>query len=214
MGLVSLVLVSRKSIFQLLALSLSMSLSLSLTAMLNAAVIVQLRVVEGEGAVSGTGTRATRGITVQATDEAGKPVDGAAVSFRLPDEGPSGVFASGLRTEVVTTKADGRATIWGMQWNKSAGQFEIRITAVKDQARAGIVSAQYLSDTAGKSVTSAGGFQVSHHSRNKWLLISAAVAGAGAGMVFAKSSQTAKATVAPTAPTQIGSPSILIGRPQ
>ena len=211
MGIVSLVLVSRRSIFQLLALALS----LCLTATLNAAVIVQLRVVEGEGAVSGTGTRATRGITVQATDEAGKPVDGAAVSFRLPDEGPSGVFASGLRTEVVTTKADGRATIWGMQWNKSAGQFEIRITAVKDQARAGIVSSQYLSDTAtGKSVTSAGGFQVSHHSRNKWLLISAAVAGAGAGMVFAKSSQTAKATVAPTAPTQIGSPSILIGRSQ
>ena len=211
MGLVSLVLVSRKSIFQLLALSLSVSL----TATLNAAVIVQLRVVEGEGAVSGTGTRATRGITVQATDEAGRPVDGASISFRLPDEGPSGVFASGLRTEVVTTKADGRATIWGMQWNKSAGQFEIRITAVKDQARAGIVSSQYLSNTAtGKSVTSAGGFQVSHHSRNKWLLISAAVAGAGAGMVFAKSSQTAKATVAPTAPTQIGSPSILIGRPQ
>ena len=192
-----------------------MALSLCLTATLNAAVIVQLRVVEGEGAVSGTGTRATRGITVQATDEAGKPVDGAAVSFRLPDEGPSGVFASGLRTEVVTTKADGRATIWGMQWNKSAGQFEIRITAVKDQARAGIVSSQYLSDTAtGKSVTSAGGFQVSHHSRNKWLLISAAVAGAGAGMVFAKSSQTPKATVAPTTPTQIGSPSILIGRSQ
>lgn len=202
-------LVSQGSIFQLGALALS----LCLTATLNAAVIVQLRVVEGEGAVSGTGTRATRGITVQATDEAGKPVDGASVSFRLPDDGPSGVFASGLRTEVVTTKADGRATIWGMQWNKSAGQFEIRITAVKDQARAGIVSAQYLSDTdAAKSVSSAGGFQASHHSRNKWLLISAAAAGAGAGMIFAKSSQTAKATVAPTTPTQIGSPSILIGR--
>ena len=204
-------LVRQRSIVQLLALAAS----LWLTGSLNAAVIVQLRVVEGEGAVSGTGTRATRGITVQATDEAGKPVDSASVSFRLPDEGPSGVFASGLRTEVVTTKADGRATIWGMQWNKTAGQFEIRITAVKDQARAGIVSSQYLSDTAtGKSVTSAGGFQVSHHSRNKWLLISAAVAGAGAGMVFAKSSQTPKATVAPTAPTQIGSPSILIGRSQ
>ncbi len=185
------------------------------TTPLNAAVIVQLRVVEGEGAVSGTGTRATRGITVQATDEAGKPVEGASVSFRLPDEGPSGVFASGLRTEVVTTKADGRATIWGMQWNKVAGQFEVRITAVKDQARAGIVSSQYLSDTASaKSGSSAGGFEVSHHSRNKWLLISAAVAGAGAGMVFAKSSQTAKATVAPSIATQIGSPSILIGGPK
>ena len=152
---------------------------------------------------------------MQATDEAGKPVDGASVSFRLPEVGPSGVFASGLRTEVVTTKPDGRATVWGMQWNKVPGPFEIRITAVKDQARAGIVSAQYLSDTAAaRSGPGASGFQASHHSRNKWLLISAALAGAGAGMVFAKSSQSAKATVAPTIPTQIGSPSILIGGPK
>ena len=166
--------------------------------------------------MSGTGTRATRGISVQVTDEAGKPVDGAAVSFRLPDEGPSGVFASGLRTEVVTTKADGRATIWGMQWNKTPGQLEIRITAVKDQARAGIVSSQYLSDTgAAKSGgSSAGGFQASHHSRNKWLLVTVAVAGAGAGLVFARSPQTAAPTVAPIASTQVGSPGILIGRPQ
>ena len=202
-------LVRQPSIFQLGAFALS----LSLTASLNAAVIVQLRVVEGEGAVYGTGTRAARGITVQATDEAGKPVEGASVSFRLPEEGPSGVFSSGLRTEVVTTKADGRATIWGMQWNKTAGQFEVRITAVKDQARAGIVSAQYLSDAAAAQSAGRGSaFQASHHSRNKWLLISAVAAGAGAGLVFAKSSQTAKATVAPTAPTQIGSPSIIIGK--
>src|SRR5437764_4013393 len=140
---------------------------------LDGAVIVQLRVVEGEGSVYGTASRATRGLTVQVTDETGKPVDGAAVSFRLPDEGPSGVFSSGLRTEVVSTKADGRATVWGMQWNKTPGPFEIRITAVKDQARAGIVSAQYLSDTV---VAKAGGgtFQPSHHSVGKWLLIAAA----------------------------------------
>ena len=206
-------LVRQKSIFQLLILALF--LHLTATFPLDAAVIVQLRVVEGEGAVSGTGTRATRGISVQVTDEAGKPVDSAAVSFRLPDEGPSGVFASGLRTEVVTTKTDGRASIWGMQWNKLPGQLEIRITAVKDQARAGIVSSQYLSDTAAaKSVgTSSGGFQASHHSRNKWLLITVAVAGAGAGLVFARSSQSAAPTVAPTIPTQVGSPSILIGHP-
>ena len=209
------VLVSRKAIFQLLILGLS--LAVAATSPLDAAVIVQLRVVEGEGAVSGTGTRATRGLTVQVTDEGGKPVENAAVSFRLPDEGPSGVFASGLRTEVVTTKADGRATIWGMQWNKVPGQLEVRITAVKDQARAGIVSSQYLSDTAGgskSSGTSSGGFQASHHSRNKWLLITVGIAGAGAGLVFARSSPTAAPTVAATAPTQVGSPSILIGRPQ
>jgi hypothetical protein len=199
-----------------LALAVSLCLGLA-TVPLNGAVIVQLRVIEGEGGVYGVGSRATRGITVQVTDEAGKPVDGASVSFRLPEGGPSGVFPGGLRTEVVTTKPDGRATIWGMQWGKAAGPFEIRITAVKDQARAGIVSSQYLSDTqVAKSAGSPGGFQTSHHSRNKWLLITAAAAGAGAGMVFAKSSGT-KAGTAPSAvaaPPVIGNPTVTIGPPR
>jgi hypothetical protein len=115
---------------------------------LDASVIVQLKVVEGEGIVYRTGGHAARPLTVLVTDEAGKPVPGASVSFRLPDTGPSGLFATGLRTEVVTTGPDGRASVTGMQWNKAAGPMEIRITAVKDQARAGIISTQYLNDTA------------------------------------------------------------------
>ena len=79
----------------------------------NATVIVQLKVLEGEGTVYRTGSRAARGLTVLVTDESGKPVADAAVSFRLPDEGASGVFSSGLKTEVVTTGPDGRATVWG-----------------------------------------------------------------------------------------------------
>ena len=35
-----------------------------------------------------------------------------------------------------------------MQWNRTSGPFEIRITAVKGQARAGTVSSQFLSDAA------------------------------------------------------------------
>src|SRR5690242_16133390 len=66
-----------------------------------AAVIVQLKVIEGDGAVYRTGSRATRGLTISVTDEAGKPVERASVSFRLPEEGASGLFSSGLRTEVV-----------------------------------------------------------------------------------------------------------------
>jgi hypothetical protein len=96
----------------------------------NASVIVQLKVVEGDGAVYRTGTRAARGLTVLVTDESGKPVERAAVSFRLPEEGPGGLFGTGLRTEVVTTGPDGRATVWGMQWNKTAGPVQIRITAI------------------------------------------------------------------------------------
>ncbi len=121
--------------------------SLAFAVSADASGIVQLKVVEGEGGTYRSGTRATRGITVLVTDEAGRPLDMASVTFRLPDQGPSGTFSSGTRTEVVTTGPDGRAAIWGMQWNKTPGTIQIRIAAVKEQARAGIVSTQYLSDS-------------------------------------------------------------------
>src|SRR5258706_14652723 len=100
--------------------------------------MVQLKEAEGEATVHRTGTRATRGLTVLVTDETGKPVENAAVSFRLPDEGPTGVFSSGLRTEVGTTGANGRATVWGMQRNKTPGPVGIRVTTVKEDASTGI----------------------------------------------------------------------------
>jgi len=181
--------------------------------MAHAAVIVQLRVVDGEGTVYATGSRSARGLTVSVTDETGKPVEGASVSFRLPDEGPSGVFASGLRTEVVTTHTDGRATVWGMQWNKTSGTVEIRITAVKGEARAGLISTQYLNDGVSSKAGGEGVFQPSHRSRNKWILISGVAVGAVAGMAFTRS-QGSKAGAAPAAVSvQIGSPSILVGHP-
>ena len=52
------------------------------------AAIVQIRVVEGDGAIYALGSRSGRPLTVQITDETGKPASGAAVSFRLPEEGP------------------------------------------------------------------------------------------------------------------------------
>ena len=179
----------------------------------NASVIIQLKVVEGEGMVYRTGARASRGLTVLVTDEAGKPVSNAAVSFRLPDSGPSGLFSTGLRTEIVNTGADGRASVWGMQWNKTAGPMEIRVTAVKDQARAGIISTQYLNDTAAPQAGSEGVFKASHKSKTRWLLIGALVGGAAAaGMAFGQSHSATPAAVAP-ASLSIGTPSIIVGHP-
>ncbi|HEV2686975.1 MAG TPA: hypothetical protein VGV35_00435 [Bryobacteraceae bacterium] len=183
------------------------------TVALNGSVIVQLKVLEGEGSVYRTGTRATRGLTVLVTDENGKPLENAAVSFRMPDEGPSGVFGSGLRTEIVTTGPDGRATVWGMQWNKTAGTVEIRITAVKDQARAGIVSTQYLSDSIAPKGGGDGVFTASHKGRGKWILTAVAAGGAAAGLAFARGKGAAPVAAASPAAIQIGNPSITIGHP-
>jgi hypothetical protein len=179
-----------------------------------ASVIVQLRVVEGEGVTYRTGSRATRGVTVLVTDEAGLPLDMASVSFRLPDQGASGTFNSGLRTEVVTTGPDGRASVWGMQWNKTPGAMQIRITAVKDQARTGIVSTQYLSDTVAPKAGGEGVFKASQGG-HKWLWIAAVagVAAAGGAYALLRSEGAAAASNPATAGLTVGAPSITIGHP-
>ena len=182
-----------------------------LAAHAQAAAIVQLRVIEGEGAVYAVGSRATRGITVQVTDETGQPVDSAAVSFRLPEDGATGTFDSGLRTEIVTTKADGRATVWGMRWNRTTGPFEIRVTAAKGEARAGIVISQYLSDKVSGTSGGNGEFHASH-SYKKWLLIGAAVGGAAVGGLALGGRHTTPAAASSTLPPPpvIGTPVIVI----
>ncbi|MGA3186216.1 MAG: hypothetical protein ABSF22_03830 [Bryobacteraceae bacterium] len=172
--------------------------------------ILQIRVIEGEGVAYPLGGRSTRGVTILVTDETGRPIEGASVSFRLPDEGPSGTFSSGSRMEIATTKADGRASAWGMQWNRTEGSFEIRITAAKGQARAGTVCAVYLSK-ASVETDSAAPMKVSRN--HKWLWITLAVAG-GAAIAVTVAALTRKPSlpVGPTAtPTSIGVPTIAIG---
>jgi hypothetical protein len=172
--------------------------------------ILQIRVVEGEGVAYSLGGRATRGVTVQVTNETGKPIEGVSVSFRLPDEGPSGAFSNGSRTEIATTRPDGKASAWGMQWNKIEGPFEIRITAVKGQARAGTVCPVYLSKATTESNSPT---PVKISSSHKWLWIGLAVAG-GAGVAVAAAALGGKtsAPIGPTVtPTTIGAPTITIG---
>lgn len=173
--------------------------------------------MEGEGAVYPIGSRATRGVTVQVTDETGKPVDNAAVSFRLPDDGPTGAFSSGTRTEIVPTGADGRANVWGMQWNRVTGPLEIRITAAKGQARAGTVCGLYLSNALVTSAPHIGrkdrppGARKSH--RIIWIGVGIAAAGfAGVAAVSSRGTPSAAAPAGVNAP-QIGTPSIIIGKP-
>ncbi len=180
-----------------------------------AAAILQIRVLEGEGAIHALGSRAGRPLSAQVADETGKPVPGAAVSFRLPDDGPSGIFASGMKTEVVVTGADGRATVWGIQWNRTAGPFQVRVTAAKGQSRAGLVIPQYLSDAVTEKPFRGMPIAVGGRSRARWyyavLLVAAGVAAGGAAMGLSQSSKPA----APTVPTRVEQPSsITIGKPQ
>ena len=138
------------------------------------------------------------------------------VGFALPGDGPGGVFASGARTEIVTTRADGRAAVWGMQWNRAVGRFDLRITAGKGPARAAVVSTQYLVGGPEGGVAASAGVRRSAGS-HKILLISVAVVGAAVGAVVSvaggKSAAAAAAPASISAP-QFGAPTISLSRPQ
>ena len=171
---------------------------------------LKVTLIEGDGAVYPAGSRATRGVTVKVTDDTGQPVEGATVSFSLPSDGPGGVFSSGARTEVASSRSDGGAGVWGMQWNRTPGPFGILITAVKGAARGGITCSQSLAVAAApdhrQSRTGPGG--------HKWLWITLAVVGgaAGAGVAAAGGGKTSASAPGSTA-IQIGAPTISLGRP-
>ncbi|MBX9600398.1 MAG: hypothetical protein K2X35_05320 [Bryobacteraceae bacterium] len=172
--------------------------------------ILRIRVLEGEGVVYATGSRAARGLTVQVNDETGRPVEMATVSFRLPDDGPSGTFVNKGRTEILTTRADGRAAVWGMQWNRTPGPVVVRVTAVKGKTRAGLMATVFLSDAVPRSSEPSA---VSGRRSRKWLWIGLAAA-AGGGLFAATS--MGRSTPGPTPPAagiRIGQPSVSLGRP-
>jgi hypothetical protein len=173
--------------------------------------LLRIQIIEGEGAVNSAGSRSERPIAVQLTDETGRPLEGVAVSFRMPEEGPSGSFEGGMKTDIAITAADGRAAVHGIRWNRIPGPFQIRVTAAKGESRAGAICSQYISDTpAVKSVRS------SASGKKKWVAIAAiAAGGAAAGLAVGLGSKPQQpGQVPPTAqPTSIGVPTISIGRP-
>ena len=158
------------------------------------------------------GARGTRPLTVAVTDETGRPVGGAAVSFHLPDEGPGGVFTNGLRTDVATTDEGGRASLRGWQLNRMAGRFQIRITASKEQATAGTVSFQYITDPGGRALGKAAtpATPAGSHARARWLVTVGLVAGGAAAGVVAARPHSAGAV---TSNLSIGTPAISVGKP-
>ena len=190
--------------------------------------ILQIQVVEGEGAVHGLRTRSGRPVSVQVTDETGRPVEGAAISFRLPEEEPSGVFANGLKTELLISGKDGKASVWGIQWGSAPGPLRIRVTAAKDTARAGVFVSQYLIEAkdgvaeGGAAKRKSSGGSGPRIGRGKLITATLLAAGAVAGgLVLSRGGATAAAgggaavsAGASTAqPPQVGPPLIRITKP-
>ena len=185
--------------------------------------ILHIQVIEGEGAVNAPGSRGARPLAVEVTDETGKPVEGAAVTFHLPEEGPGGAFGNGLRTDVILSDARGRASLRTLQLNRAPGRFEIRIVASKEQARAGTLSFQYIAEPKGGRVPAPASKRAPIVSRGalKWVALVALAGGAVAAGALAtgRSSGTSSAGAASAASPAtavtitIGTPSLTVGKP-
>ena len=196
--------------------TLTRALALALPCLLlGQTAILQVRVVEGEGAVHAPGSRSNRGLTVEVTDETGHPVAGAAVSFMLPAQGPGGTFANGLQTELIMTGPDGRASVRGFHLNRTPGPFQIRITVAKDQVRAGVISSQCIAEGKPGGSPAQTGPAAKKRGNLKWVILALAAAGAAGGIAVAASQGGGSQAPPQTAvtPPSIGSPTITIGKP-
>ena len=142
------------------------------------------------------------------------------MSFRLPEEGASGLFQNNSKTELTATAADGRASVWGMRWGKIGGVVTVRITAAKGSTRAGTTATQIISSEvpAGNAVMTAGNRKV-YSSRGgggkKWLWFGLAAAGAAGGGFAAyevmKGGTASAGAVATAGATTISAPSVSVG---
>jgi hypothetical protein len=101
------------------------------------------------------------GLSVEVSDANGAPVKGATVLFRLPADGPSGVFADGSRVAVVYSDNYGRASVRHIQWGTDQGTADVRVTATLGIVHAGTLIQEKLvskraADTEAKRKDSGG----------------------------------------------------------
>lgn len=177
---------------------------------------LRIEVVEGAGAVVPAQAFSSRRFAVVVKDASGRPVQGATVHFRLPPQGPSGNFTSGLRTESTVSGPKGEASVYGIRWGAEPGRLEMLVAAVSGSLRAETAIPIEISATArpGRADRSNPSYKGPSGSK-KWVFFLAAGAGAAAGLAFAggKSSPAYSPPAAVTVTPSIGTPTITIGKP-
>jgi hypothetical protein len=105
--------------------------------------VLRVSVVDDPGPILPNST-SLKGYAIQVTDSSGTPIADAAVALRLPEEGATGHFGEGLRAWVAYTDAAGLARFPVIQWEGSVGLAELRLTAAKGTAHAGLLIPQQV----------------------------------------------------------------------
>lgn len=148
--------------------------------------MLNIVIVEGEGAVNNARQRVSREPIVQVNDENNRPVAGAAVVFFLPSSGPGASFPGGANSFTAITGADGRAAANGLKANSLKGEYQVRVTA----------SFQGVTTSRSFRMTNVAGAAIG--ATALWMLLVLGAAGATAGIVLGLNSSSGSS--APTKP--------------
>ena len=140
--------------------------------------MLNLVVIEGEGAVNNIRQRTAREPVVQVQDENHKPVAGAIVVFMLPSNGAGGSFANGARTLTMTADNQGQAVARGLTPNGVKGQYQIRVNASHNGLTASIAITQVNAVIPATGAASAGAVS------GKLIAVLAIVGAAAAGGAY------------------------------
>jgi hypothetical protein len=154
---------------------LSLLLALWLPATAQVAPMLNLVVLEGEGATNNIRQRTAREPVVQVQDENHKPVAGAIVVFTLPSNGAGGVFANGARTLSMVSDNNGQAVARGFRPNGLKGNFQIRVNASHNGLTASIAINQINAALAASGAAAGAGISA------KLIAVIAIVGAAAAG---------------------------------
>jgi len=173
----------------------SLLLALWIPASAQVAPMLNLVVLEGEGATNNIRQRTAREPIVQVEDENHKPVAGAIVVFTLPSNGAGGTFANGARTLSMVSDSKGQAVARGFRPNGSKGQFQIRVSATFQ----GLVAAAIAIHQTNAVLTASGAASGGGVSATVIAVI-AVIAAAGAGGAY-YATHNGGSTVTPTSTT-------------
>jgi len=136
-------------------------------------------VIEGTGARNVVRQIPARPLTVRVQD-AGKPLQGATVTFMSPQTGPSGEFANDSRTFRVITDENGIASAAGFHPNGSEGPYLIQVRA------------EFQGATANESIAQVNVGQ--KKGRKKLFAVLGLVVAAGAAIAFRSGGSTPPST--------------------
>ena len=147
---------------------------------------LSVEVMEGDGAIYNVRNRNISPPRVRVVDSVGHPVNGAFVTFRLPESGPGALFAEG-RIATVATDAHGLATAPVVKLNSQLGPWEIRIAA----AHSGLVTRASIQQTNAAPADAIAGAGGGKRSRSLyWLAAVSAGAAVAASVGFRSGSSS------------------------